>query len=1007
MGKKDRQGGETKEDLISKKHRSQKNSKVKLDNYTGKPLKCMYTNADSLKNKLNEFTVRVSDYNPDIICVNEVKPKHMKDKLTESEFSLNDIGYNMFPLNIDNNIGRGMLVYTKSTLKAERIDISTEFEEVVWIKVQLNGKDSLLMGCFYRSGSGSEANNNMMREEINKALSKKCTYTCCIGDFNYPDISWSTLSPGTDNEASEEFKFLECTQNNYLAQHITKPTRVRGTDTPNILDLLLTDDERIIRNIEYHSPLGKSDHAVLNFEILYYSRVQQYKKLKYYFDSANYEVMKREIRNISWTEVLKGSMSVDEMWNTFYAVISDMIDKHVQHRLVTCNKNARWNVPMDNRLRALIRKKHRLWTRHMEDRSQQKRREFCKVRNKVTKLTRNRQRQFEKKLAKEAKSNPKAVWKYIHSKSKVKEDIADLYIDPSNSTSPTTSDSKQKADILANFYSSVFTVEPAGDVPEIAARQCNEAMSLLSISEDMIEEKLAELNPNKSPGPDSLHPRFLKELAAELKKPFALLFNKSLQDSKLPEIWKRAKITAIFKKGDRKHPGNYRPVSLTSIACKIFEKLVREHVLNHFKINKLLTNKQYGFLDGRSTSLQLLKVLDQWTEAIDSGDIIDCIYMDYAKAFDKVPHRRLVGKLSSYGVSNQLVRWIQDFLTDRFQQVSVNGELSEPKKMTSGIPQGSVLGPLLFVVYINDLPDILQSQPYLFADDTKIFRIIKNNRDQQVLQEDLDRLHDWSSTWLLHFHPQKCKSMRIGKASDDILKQDYNLDSHILEWTDLEKDIGLLIDESLSFNKHLITKVKKANSMFGLLRRIFQFMDKDTFKPLYQSLVRVHLDYVSSVWAPYKKKDIELIEKVQRRATRQIPGLSSLSYPDRLKTLNIPTLKYRRIRGDMIEVYKILHEVYDPLATIHLPRSTGPTRGHNLKLFQQRSTKDIRKHYFTNRVVKVWNSLPDDVVNAPSVNSFKNRLDSFWDNQPMKYLYEEPYLIGNDLKIYLSEDDQN
>ena len=141
--------------------------------------------------------------------------------------------------------------------------------------------------------------------------------------------------------------------------------------------------------------------------------------------------------------------------------------------------------------------------------------------------------------------------------------------------------------------------------------------------------------------------------------------------------------------------------------------------------------------------------------------------------------------------------------------------------------------------------------------------------------------------------------------------------------------------------------------------------------------------------------------------TRQIPGLSSLSYPDRLKTLNIPTLKYRRIRGDMIEVYKILHEVYDPLATIHLPRSTGPTRGHNLKLFQQRSTKDIRKHYFTNRVVKVWNSLPDDVVNAPSVNSFKNRLDSFWDNQPMKYLYEEPYLIGNDLKIYLSEDDQN
>ena len=193
--------------------------------------------------------------------------------------------------------------------------------------------------------------------------------------------------------------------------------------------------------------------------------------------------------------------------------------------------------------------------------------------------------------------------------------------------------------------------------------------------------------------------------------------------------------------------------------------------------------------------------------------------------------------------------------------------------------------------------------------------------------------------------------------------------------------------------------------MFGLLRRIFQFMDKETFKPLYQSMVQVHLDYVSSVWAPYKKKDIKQLEQVQRRATKQIPGLSNMSYPERLNALDIPTLSYRRLRGDMIEVYKIIHEIYDPDAALSLPRSIGPTRGHNLKLFQQRSTKDIRKHYFTNRVVKIWNSLPDNVVNATSVNSFKNQLDKFWDNQPLKYNFEEPYLIGTDLKVYLAEDD--
>ncbi len=266
-------------------------------------------------------------------------------------------------------------------------------------------------------------------------------------------------------------------------------------------------------------------------------------------------------------------------------------------------------------------------------------------------------------------------------------------------------------------------------------------------------------------------------------------------------------------------------------------------------------------------------------------------------------------------------------------------------------------------------------------------------------------MHEWSSTWLLKLHPQKCKSMRIARKSDDTPKCDYKLDDHILQWSDVEKDIGLLVDETLSFNKHLATKVKKANSMFGLLRRIFQFMDKETFKPLYQSMVRVHLDYVSSVWSPYKKKDIQSLEKVQRRATKQVPGLSSMPYPDRLKSLDLPTLTYRRLRGDMIEVYKIVHEIYDPDAALSLPRSVGPTRGNSLKLFQQRSTKDIRKHYFTNRVVKIWNSLPDDVVNAPSTNSFKNQLDKFWDNQPLKFNFDEPYLIGTDLKVYLAEED--
>ncbi len=192
--------------------------------------------------------------------------------------------------------------------------------------------------------------------------------------------------------------------------------------------------------------------------------------------------------------------------------------------------------------------------------------------------------------------------------------------------------------------------------------------------------------------------------------------------------------------------------------------------------------------------------------------------------------------------------------------------------------------------------------------------------------------------------------------------------------------------------------------MFALLRRSFEFLDADTFVPLYKALVRVHLDYASSVWAPYKKKLITDLENVQRRATKQLPGLKDKSYEDRLKFLKLPTLQYRRIRGDMIEVFKIMNEYYDKDASVHLPQQVGITRGNDKKLSHRRCDKDIRKHFFTNRIVTMWNSLPNDLVNAPSINSFKNRLDAFWDRQPVKYSYEEPYLYGTGLKIYLAED---
>ena len=306
-------------------------------------------------------------------------------------------------------------------------------------------------------------------------------------------------------------------------------------------------------------------------------------------------------------------------------------------------------------------------------------------------------------------------------------------------------------------------------------------------------------------------------------------------------MWRSALISAIFKKCQT---GNYRPVSLTSVACKVLESLVRKRIIEFMNRNNFFTKKQYGFISGPSTALQLLELLDKWTDALDLGYSIDCVYMDYQKTCNTVPQKRLHNKLTPYGINEQLIAWIDSFLSNRVQQVGVNGERSAWHNVTSGIPQDSVLGPLLFVIFINDLAETVNSDPYLFADDTKIFKMIKSSDDSTRLQEGLTKLEEWSDTWLLRFHPDKCKHMQIGKKNDD---NNYSLHRKSLEKVIEEKDIGVVIESDLTFEKHINEKVNKANQMFATLRRTFQYMDKSTFVQLCISLVRTHLDYASSV----------------------------------------------------------------------------------------------------------------------------------------------------------------
>lgn len=922
-----------------------------------------------------------------IIGVTEVKSKNKKQKLSPSEFYLDDIDcYNLFSKNIDNDIGRGLLLYIHKSLEVKEVIMATEFQENIFVEIKSKNHEFLLVGLIYRSDSGTETNNENLLALMEEVSTRKYLHKLMMGDFNLPKIDWKLVDVKGDNLTLLDSRFLECMQNVFLFQHVQEPTRWRGDDKPRVLDLIITNEENMIEEIQYLGPLGKSDHCVLLFKLICYIKTVSNNSVRKNYDNGNYEEACKELEGFDWAQYLS-SCDVENSWRVIKEKLMEIEDRYVPTRKKR-SQIKKYKYPLDSITKKKIEEKNSLARKAMKRNDPKVQRAYRRVSNFVRMRTRYLRKMYEEDLVKQAKHKPKVIWNYINKRTKIKTKIGDLYSNQNDTDSLKTDDDKQKADILSDYFSSVFVTEPEGHIPELP--KMNVQTKYLVIAIEDVRKLLQDIDINKSPGPDGIHPRILKELVSVIIEPLTLLFNKSLEESTLPCEWKEAQISAIFKRGDKSMAENYRPVSLTSVICKTMEKLVRNYVVDHMTTNRLFSKKQYGFISGRSTTLQLLTVLDKWTAALDKGQVVDCIYMDFQKAFDKVPHKRLLMKIRSYGLDERVIKWIQDFLYNRTQQVRVNGVMSSWKPVTSGVPQGSVLGPVLFVLYINDLPSVIQSDSdlYLFADDTKIFRIITGDTDTAQLQADLNSMSNWCDTWLLKLNPEKCKYLQLGGGHNNCVN--YMVGDVLVHKVEEEKDIGVVVDGSLEFQKHICDKIKIANSRVAIIKRTFTNLSKEIVLPLYKALVRSHLEFASSVWCPYKVKYIEKIEAVQRRVTKLIPGLNVMSYEERLRHLRLPTLVYRRYRGDMIEVYKLVHKIYDSTVepVVSFWNNKYELRGNSLKLLPKRCRCDKRKHFFALRAVKVWNELPEDVVQAPSVNSFKNRLDQCWSNKDFLYNYK-------------------
>jgi hypothetical protein len=357
-------------------------------------------------------------------------------------------------------------------------------------------------------------------------------------------------------------------------------------------------------------------------------------------------------------------------------------------------------------------------------------------------VRREAERQFENDIASKAKTQPKLLHSHIRRKTAVKEQVMKLQ----KGENRYTENDKEVCEELNKRFQEVFTIEQ-GEAPALNEEAANQAtLEEFDLTSDEVKRCLLELDVTKAVGPDRISPWILKEGAEALSVPLSMVYNRSLETGDLPESWKTANVVPIYKKGDRQEALNYRPVSLTCIPCKVLEKIVRKRLVEHLEGNNFVTHHQHGFRDGKSCLTGLIEFYDQATKIRQEREgWADCIFLDCQKAFDTVPHKRLLKKLEQQaGVKGKVLQWIREYLSNRKQRVTVRGKTSEWRDVTSGVPQGSVLGPILFLIYVNDLPEGIDSFLSMFADDVKIIRRIMTDEDRQRLQDDLDKLEEWS-----------------------------------------------------------------------------------------------------------------------------------------------------------------------------------------------------------------------------------------------------------------------
>ena len=923
------------------------------------------------KSEMEEFTQYAK---PDLILMTETK---LTDSIKSSEF---------LPSNYHGNIrkdrtgdGGGVLIAYKDGLDVDELNVCENKTESVWAKVTIKGEAPVIVGSFYRQDSESSLEQI---EELDKILSfidetenKEASCTVILGgDFNLPDINWElpAAKPGGRRKNISE-KLIETTCEHNLEQVQREATRL-----DNNLDLVFINKPSLIKEMSLVP--GPSDHAtVITDTFLHIKPNKKQPRNIHQWSRANWDLIKNEAKLFADSYLEEApSLSVNQRYSKLTSFLEELISKHVPQKLKSTRRNVPW---MTRKLHRLCRKKQRLFNKAKKNHSPRVWEDYRSLQRRITSALRKARIDYINNIlvdSLEAKDN-KTLFRFLKSQGQENCGVSSLKHD-----GILHQDSKEKAEILNKKFSSAFT----SDDSDTFADTVLEGPSLPPISNIFINENgvfkmLSKLDVKKAGGPDLLPCKLLRELAEELAPIFTDIFQNSLDTGELPAVWGTANVAPIYKKGAVSDPGNYRPVSLTCIPCKLLEHIVVSHMRGHFDKYGVLTPLNHGFRAKHSCETQLLMTIhDLQTKSNKVGSQIDVAVLDFSKAFDKVPHARLMSKLRLMGITGNIAVWIKSFLGDRSQRVVVDGCASGSAPVKSGVPQGTVLGPLLFLCYINDLPSVVDpgTQVRLFADDCLVYRVIHSVQDQLQFQSDLDSLSRWGQSWGMQFNTKKCNILTISNRRETLSKF-YQIEGNVLANVDIATYLGVLINKSLSFSDHIQGTVSKANKKLGFLKRNLKRCPSAMKKTAYLSLVRSGLEYSAAIWDPYHDSEVKAIEMVQNRAIRWIHGIGPrerCSISELRAQLKLDTLESRRHQLRLSLFYKIVHrDVAVTTKDLGIEKADRRSRANHKHKYREKGGRtDGLKFSMVHRTIPAWNRLPAAVAEAGSIDIFKSQLSA-------------------------------